>query len=137
MPRQPYGGRKEFLNPEIYDVNARRHERLHEPRILIWNSPRILTVASGDPIYHPSGGQITKIQASVATAPTSAALQLNFYIDGAAVTDSVITFAIGETVSKYRIITRPYFGPESKLQVSVAQTGDAVGPIVLVAEYIQ
>lgn len=121
---------------ENYKVSESAHDRLHGPLTIVWTSKATLAVEQSTPLKMPRGGQIVGIVAKVAGAPSGGALTLQLLLDGTAVTESDISIASGDTVSRERIVTNPYFQDDTVWKFSITAVNGATGPVVVTVEYL-
>ncbi len=125
-----------LLDPGPF-LNQKGHEQLHAPKTIVYTSTATLSTTAGSKLRLPRGGSITRIAAVVQGTPSGAALDFDLYIDGFVVTDSPVQIAVGDTISKPRIITRPDFDENSTMYLKINTVSSATGPLVVTIEYIE
>jgi hypothetical protein len=140
QPLKPYANVKEFLklSSQDYATNIKAHDRLHGPRVIIYQSKGTLDTVAGTIARFPQGGQVTRVSCKLAGAPSGGAFKVDLLIDTVSVFQSgtYLQVADGETISKYKIIERPFFNENSNFRVQVNTIQGATGPMVLTIEYL-
>ena len=118
--------------------NQRAHDHVHGPTTLIYQTESTLTTDVGPALRLPRGGQVTAVSCKLAGAPSGSAFQVNLLIDGITVfpTGEYLEVATGETVSKFKIIQRPFFNEDSVFTVDIQTISSATGPMVMTIEYL-
>jgi hypothetical protein len=118
--------------------NRRAHDQMHGPTTLIYQTATALTTDVGPPLRLPRGGVVTRISCKLAGAPSGSAFQVNVLIDGITVFPSgeYLEVAVGDTVSKFKIVERPNFNEDSVFTVDIQTISSATGPMVMTIEYL-
>lgn len=119
-------------------LNPKAHEILHGPATLVYTSKVALDTVAGSKLKLPRGGQVTAVACKLQGAPSGSKFQVDLLIDDISVFDAgtYLEVAVGETASRFKILTRPYFNDESVFKVKINAVNAATGPMVLTIEYM-
>lgn len=118
------------------DFNFGTHEQLHAPKLITYTSITPLGTTAGSRIYPYRGGQIIRARANVQTGPTSS-LVWKILKNGTSVHASSPTIGAGlRFASVTEFIENGYFVPDDYFQVQITTVDSAVGPLVVVIEYV-
>ena len=146
LPRQrplPVPTMKEYMRSRqrqavsaMFDVRA--HERTHGPTTLVYQTATTLDTNAGPKLRLPRGGQITKVSCKLQGAPVTNPFKVDLKVDNTTVFESgtYLQVQAGETVSRGKIVERPYFSDESTFVVQINTISSATGPMVMTIEYL-
>lgn len=143
MPRLIRPNMKEIVAAQrtisLGGANRRSHEHLHQPRILIYTSTLTLNTTAGPKLRLPVGGEVTRVSARVQGAPSGAAMQIDYLIDGITAFDSGTYLRIpdGQLVALGKTLNRNLFSVDSAHQVQIFAISGATGPLVFTIEFLE
>lgn len=118
------------------DFNFGTHEQLHAPKVMTYTSKATLVTTVGSRMYPYRGGQIIRARANVQTGPTSSFVW-KILKNGTSVHSSSPTIGAGlKFAAVTEFIENGYFVPDDYFQVQITTIDAAVGPLVVLIEYL-